>query len=296
MIKAGIYAAESPVAGELVRILINHPDVEISWIHAQPHAGRALVDIHHGMVGETDLRFISRPRPGEANMLFVCGDAEAALDFASGEPDMKIVSIEPVEDFGFIYGLPELNRKAMVRGATRAVVPSAEANIILLSLLPLANKGLIVSDIDVSLAQPSAIEGGSLEAIAQKEMPEALRSLHPGFSSKFKIEAKPSGLTRALMATISVDTDLNIGELTRLYEEFYDDHNFTFVVDRLPSPREVEGTNKCLLYLDKADGRLTVSAAFDAPLKGAAGTAVHCMNLLFGLAERIGLSLKASAL
>ena len=99
-----------------------------------------------------------------------------------------------------------------------------------------------------------------------------------------------------LTATVSLATDLNIGELTRLYEEFYDDHNFTFIVDRMPSPREVEGTNKCLIYLDKTDGRLSVSAAFDSPLKGAAGTAVHCMNLLFGLAERIGLSLKASAL
>ncbi len=296
MIKAGIYAAESAVAGEIVRILINHPDVEISWLYAEPHAGRALVDIHHGLVGETDLRFGNRPRPEEANMLFVCGDAEAALDFASAEPDMKIVSLVPVQSQDMVYGLPELNRKAMVRGALRAAVPSAEANIILLSLLPLAKEGLLSSDIDVSITLPSCLVSDSSHGISQKEISDALCSLQPGFASKIRIEADASGQARVLTATVSVDTDLNIGELVRLYEEFYDDHNFTFVVDRIPSPREVEGTNKCLLYLDKADGRVTVSAAFDAPLKGAAGTAVHCMNLLFGLAERIGLSLKASAL
>ncbi len=296
MIKAGIYAAESSVAGELVRILINHPDVEISWLHAEPHAGRALVDIHHGMVGETDLRFVSRPRPAEANMLFICGDAEGALGFAACEPDMKIVSLVPVEASGFVYGLPELNRKAMVRGALRASVPSAEANIILLSLLPLAKEGLLVSDIDVSITLPSCLVPGSSDVISQKEISDALCSLQPGFASKIRIETDASGQSRVLTATVSLATDLNIGELTRLYEEFYDDHNFTFIVDRMPSPREVEGTNKCLIYLDKTDGRLSVSAAFDSPLKGAAGTAVHCMNLLFGLAERIGLSLKASAL
>lgn len=296
MIKAGIYAAETPVAGEIARILINHPDVHIAWLQAEAHAGRALVDIHHGMVGETDLRFVSRPRPGEADVVFVCGNRTEALDFAAADPEIRIVSIVPIEAPDVIYGLPELNRKPLVRGATRASVPTPVANIVLLSLLPLAKEGIIASDISVKLSLPQTESAEGLDRVAEIEIPVALRSLQESFGGNVGIEYEKTGCDRVLSASVSIDSDLNIGELTRLYEEYYDDHNFTFVVDRIPEPREVEGTNKCLLYLDKSDGKLTVHAAFDAPLKGAAGTAVHCMNLLFGLAERIGLALKASSL
>ncbi len=295
MIKAGIYAAETPLAGELARILINHPDVEIAWLQSDAHAGRALVDIHHGMVGETDLRFVSRPRPGEANVLFVCGNVQDALAFAATEPDIKIVSAVPIEAPDVVYGLPELNRKPLVRGAVRAALPTPAANIVLLSLLPLAKEGVLCSDVSVSMSYPRTVSPEGMEHVAELEIPVALRSLQETFGSKIDIVFGQSELDRVLTASVSLDVDLDIGELTRLYEEYYDDHNFTFVISRVPEFREVEGTNKCLLYLDKADGRLTVNSAFDAHLKGGAGTAVHCMNLLFGLAERIGLALKASA-
>jgi len=296
MIRAGIYAAETLLAGELARILINHPDVEIAWLQSEAYAGRALVDIHHGMVGETDLRFVSRPHPGEANVLFVCGNVADALAFAATEPDMKIVSAVPIEAPDVVYGLPELNRKPLVRGAVRAALPSPAANIVLLSLLPLAREGVLCSDVSVKMSFPRSVSPEGMEHVAEVEVPVALRSLQESFGSKVDIVYGQSGLDRVLTASVSLDVDLDIGELTRLYEEYYDDHNFTFVINRIPEPREVEGTNKCLLYLDKEDGRLTVNATFDAPLKGGAGTAVHCMNLLFGLAERIGLALKASAI
>ena len=86
-----------------------------------------------------------------------------------------------------------------------------------------------------------------------------------------------------------------LDEIVKLYEDYYNDHNFTYVINRMPDLKDVVNTNKCLLYLTKEDGKLLIVSVIDNLLKGASGQAVHNMNLLIGLHERTGLNLKASA-
>ena len=306
MIKAGIIGGSNPMAGELVRLLIHHPDVEIMWVDSARFTGRLVSDVHHGLIGDTMLRISpsSSNHLSDIDVLFIFrhrGQTVEWLRDHSMPEGLRIVDLSvDMRDsrnavaFDFVYGLPELNRKAMVRGATRAIVPHPAANIAELALLPLAKSGNLPHAACVALTLPEACEPIADSAEVEAEIIGALKSLMPDSEMYLTITAGPAAGERAMTARVTFDSDLDIGEIMRDYEVFYDDHNFTFVVNEEPDPKEVEGTNKCLMRIDKRDGHVIVSATMDALLKGAAGTAVHDMNLLFGLHERVGLALKAS--
>lgn len=291
MIKTVIIGGSTPVAGELIRILINHPDVDILQVQSDENVGRDVSEVHTGLIGETDLKISSTADVSKSNMVFVCDfSALPAVD-----DEQRVVCFFPplAEKDKYVYGLPELNRKAMVRGATRAVIPSAQAMLAALAILPLAKNLMLKGNVDIKIGLPSAIT----EYDVKEELLRELSRIQNSLDIRLDIVSGRIQAERVMTVDCSLDLDIDLGEIEKIYDEFYSDHRFTFRVNRAPMMADVEGTNKCLIYLSRGeDGRLTIKAAFDAVVKGNAGTAVHCMNLLFGLHELTGLTLKASRL
>lgn len=309
MIKVGIIGAAHPVAGELLRILINHPDVELAWAFEPSHKGLPVAQLHRGLVGETFLRFTDTIAPDEIDMLFVCSDREGeARRILSQLPDdeikrLRIVAITPdtldiAEGSDYVYGLPEANRKPLVRGARHATVPSPQAMAILLALLPLAQNNMIAHTIHATVVKAShPYDLGLLSVFPDTDETEVRRQLtafEPEFDRAVRIVTVSGGFQRGMMAVVYLKSDATVESVRELYDTFYDDHGFTFVSDNTPDIREIANTNKCMLTIDKVDDQLVVTAVIDDLLKGSAGNAVHVMNLLFGLQERVGLMLKAS--
>ncbi|MDE6449683.1 MAG: N-acetyl-gamma-glutamyl-phosphate reductase [Muribaculaceae bacterium] len=311
MIKAGITGGESKVAGEIVRLLLNHPDVDLKWIQSERNAGSRVSDVHQGLIGECDMVVVSQPRWNEIDVLFNCchtGTSRVFLDQAMAETEgIKIIDLSgdyriASEGNEFVYGLPELNRKAMVRGAMKVANPGAFATAVELALLPLARNLLVNGDIHVAAVSgdPTLADNIRLyNAFTHShvaEIRQTLSSLQSSFNSRVEMVPMLGSFSRGLIAAVYLDCALSIEEVRRLYEEYYSDHNFTFVADKQVDMKDVANTNKCILHLEKHGGRLLVTSVIDSMLKGSAGTAVHNMNLLFGLSERTGLALKPSAL
>lgn len=294
------------MAGELVRLLINHPDIDIMWINSTRCAGRRVCDVHHGLIGETDIRFSPTADLDTIDVLFIFRHKNQTIEWLNERvipENLRVIDLSVdmqapanAEEHGFVYGLPEFNRKTLVRGATKAIVPHPLAAVTLLALLPLAKAAMLGNPISATATLPRLGDndkGVTDEEIAT-EISAALQELQPGPSANLCFTTLPPAHERATEATVTLEVPADIGLLSRVFEEYYDDHGFVFVVNTPPTAKEVEGTNKCLIYLEKADGRLKVTAIMDALLKGGAGTAMHVMNLLFGLHELTGLALKAS--
>jgi len=357
MIKVGILGAETMTAGELIRILINHPDVTIKTIASETEAGRDVTSLHKGLTGDIDMK-TSGSLPAEGHdVVFLCGEPWEATEWlernsaAVDDTDLRIIDLTGAcrrGEHGMVYGFPEFSRKALVRGALRASVPSAAAIAIELALFPLAKNGVLTDDINASVSMaatemhhdsvmrqqragttqdPTNVAISTrLDPIAPQEhrtdgeaaASEAAMAMHmmqPSFRAGINVRiARIGTLSRGLTATVDVPCGVNVAEVQRMYDDAYSDHGFTFPVHEQPSVEDVANTNKCLLSISYPQGGtgspdfigdvgmrrsglpvLRITVAIDNLLKGAAGTAVHCMNLLFGLSERTGLSLKASA-
>lgn len=310
MIKAAITGGTSPQAREILKILINHPDVEIMCVHAPEADGKLLSQIHRGLRGETFMKFSSTISLEDIDVLFMA-DTEpgASAMFLAQHPapeKLKIIDLSPdfrteamnYPDSQWVYALPELNRKPLVRGATRASMPGPVASAVLPALLPLA-KNLMLNDtihICAVIAEPEAEPGEPLALIEHEEDTEiraALKQLQASFSSEMVYVVTAGGWQNGLAATVYLETPIAESEITKLYQEYFSDHSFTLIADTLPTLMEVAGTNKCIIHLQKSEPRLVVNVAIDDKIKGAAGSAVHVMNLMFGLQERVGLMLKS---
>lgn len=306
------------MAGELIRILINHPDVELRWVCDPVAEGASVTAVHRGLYGETYLRFVEHPDWEDTDVVFLCFDDGGSARFieAEGLPDgIRVIDFSPdhrVPAAGvwpdpdsttpdsnvWSYGMPELARKPMVRGGRLATVPTPLAHAVLLALLPLAKNSLLEHDIEVSavLADIDATPGETMCLLDCDEIDEvkaAIRTLQPDFNSRIRITAVAGGFTRGVVVNIHTPMAVAEGRTREIYEDYYQDHNFTFLSERIPTPADVAGTNKSLIHIDRVADELCVTVVLDDTLKGSAGTAVHDMNLLFGLQERVGLMLKA---
>lgn len=322
MIKAGIIGGAGYTAGELIRLLINHPDVEIVWVNSSSNAGNAVSAVHQGLIGETDLKFTDRAPLDEIDVLFCCtphGETRKFLESRTIPEELRIIDLS--QDYriadgehDFVYGLPELNRKPTVRGARHVANPGCFATAIQLGLLPLAKNLLLNSPIHVTAITGSTGAGVKPGATTHyswrndnvsvykpfrhqhlAEIRQSLTQLQSSFSADINFIPVRGCFSRGIMAVIYTDCAVDLPELRRIYEEYYDDHNFTFITDKAPDLKDVVNTNKCIIHLDKVDGKVIITTVIDNLLKGASGQAVHNMNLLFGLHERTGLQLKPSA-
>ena len=325
MIKVGIIGGSGYAAGELIRILINHPDVMLKWIHSSTVAGRRVVDVHQGLYGETDLVFSSTYDLDDIDVLFCCRPAGKTREFLASVkiPDhLKIIDLSrdfrlaPTDDnpHEFVYGLSELNRKPMVRGARFVANPGCLAMAVELSLIPLAKNLLLNTDIHTTVITGATSEGAESRPTThyswrndnmvvyrpfrhpqEAEILQTLSAMQQSFSSRLHMMPVRGAFSRGIMAVSYLDCPLELPEIIKLYQDYFEDHNFTFITSKIPDLKDVVNTNKCIIHLDKIDGRLLVTAVIDNLLKGAAGNAVHTMNLLFGLQETTGLTMKSVA-
>ena len=321
MIKVGIIGGAGYTAGELIRLLINHPDVEIVFINSTSNAGNRITDVHEGLYGETDMRFTAEIPLNEIDCLFFCtahGDTRKFMESHVVPEQVKIIDLSmdyriKSEEHDFVYGLPELNRRAIC-SARHIANPGCFATCIQLGVLPLAKHLMLNSDLHVNAITGSTGAGVKPSSTSHfswrndnisiykpfthqhlAEINQSLVQLQNSFASQINFIPVRGNFSRGIFATTYLDCKVELSEIQRIYEEYYDDHSFTFIVDKNPDLKQVVNTNKCLIYLQKYEDKLLIVSMIDNLLKGASGQAVHNMNLLFGLEETVGLHLKPSA-
>jgi len=322
-IKAGIIGGAGYTGGEMLRILVNHPDVEIAFVHSNSNAGNFIHDVHTDLLGDTDLKFTDELSTA-IDVLFLCvghGDAKKFLDGNAIPDSVKIIDLSQdfrlsqnskVKSKNFVYGLPELNREA-IKSAQNIANPGCFATCLQLGLLPLASKGLLNNEVHVSATTGSTGAGQSLAATSHftwrndnlsvykvfghqhlNEIGESLKQLQPAFNQSINFIPYRGDFTRGIFASIYTDSDLSEEEALKLYQDFYAGDPFTHVTSRNIDLKQIVNTNKVFIQVKKYDNKIFIISMLDNLLKGASGQAVQNMNLLFGLDERAGLRLKAT--
>lgn len=321
MIRVGIIGGAGYTAGELIRLLLWHPEVEIKFIHSSSNAGNRITDVHAGLLGETDLFFTDEMPFEEIDLLFFCtahGDTRKFMESHALPDELKIIDLSmdyriKGNDHDFIYGLPELNRRNTCKSRYVAN-PGCFATCIELGLLPLAKEHLLKGDISVNAITGSTGAGvkpsttthfswrnnnlSTYKPFNHQHIPEIMQSikqLQPDYEGSIDFIPYRGDFPRGIFATLVVECELDIETLYKLYESYYERDSFTHVVNMPIDLKQVVNTNKCLIHLEKHGKKLLITSIIDNLLKGASGQAVHNMNLLFGLAETVGLQLKPSA-
>jgi len=323
-IKAGIVGGAGYTGGEMLRILVNHPNVDIAFVHSNSNAGNYIYEVHTDLFGDTDLKFASE-LSNDIDVLFLCvghGDAKKFLDANPIPDDIKIIDLS--QDFRltansklnskeFVYGLPELNRNA-IKKAQNIANPGCFATCLQLGLLPLAAKGLIDGEVHITGTTGSTGAGQSPSATTHftwrndnlsiykafdhqhlKEVGQSIMQLQPGYGRTINFVPYRGDYTRGIIASIYLDSDLSGDEALKLYDDYYAGHPFTHVTSRNIDLKQVVNTNKCFIQVAKHGSKLLITSIIDNLTKGASGQAVQNMNLLFGLDETAGLKLKATA-
>jgi N-acetyl-gamma-glutamyl-phosphate reductase len=323
-IRAGIIGGAGYTGGEMLRILLNHPHVDIAFVHSTSNANNHVYDVHTDLFGDTDLKFAAE-LSYTIDVLFLCvghGDAKKFLE-ANPIPDhIKIIDLS--QDFRlnqnskfknkqFIYGLPELNRET-VKQASNIANPGCFATCLQLGLLPLAEKNLLNTEVHITATTGSTGAGQSLAATTHftwrndnlsvykafehqhlNEIGQSLKQLQQSFSSAINFIPYRGDFTRGVIASMYTDSDLTEAEALKLYQQYYASHPFTHVTSHNIDLKQVVNTNKCFLQVKKHENKLLIISILDNLLKGASGQAVQNMNLMFGLDEMAGLKLKAIA-
>jgi N-acetyl-gamma-glutamyl-phosphate reductase len=323
-IRAGIVGGAGYTGGEMLRILINHPNVDIVFVHSTSSAGKHVYDVHTDLFGDTDLQFASE-LSNAIDVLFLCvghGDAKKFLEANEIPDSIKVIDLS--QDFrlsqnstlkskNFVYGLPELNRE-VIKSADNIANPGCFATCLQLGLLPLASKGLLTHEVHITATTGSTGAGQSLSPTTHftwrndnlsvykafnhqhlNEIGQSLRQLQPGFSEAVNFVPYRGDFTRGIIASIYTESELSEADALQLYKEYYTGHAFTHVTNKDIDLKQIINTNKCFVQVKKHDNKIFIISVMDNLLKGASGQAVQNMNLMFGLDERAGLRLKALA-
>ncbi len=321
MIKVGIIGGAGYTAGELIRLLLNHPEAELVFVNSGSNAGNRLTDVHEGLYGETELTFTDELPLDRIDVLFCCtahGDTKKFIESHSLPEELKIIDLSAdyrlkSDDHDFVYGLPELNRRATCK-ARHVANPGCFATCIQLGLLPLAKNLMLTDDVMVNAVTGSTGAGVKPSATSHfswrtgnlsvykpfehqhvPEIKQSLRQLQNSFNVDIDFIPYRGDFARGIFATLVVRTKVALEELVRMYEEYYAEDSFVHIVPENIDLKQVVNTNKCLLHLEKHGDKLLIVSCIDNLLKGASGQAVHNMNLMFNLEETVGLRLKPSA-
>ena len=320
MIKVGILGAAGYTGGELIRLLLNHPEAEIVFANSESNAGNPVAEVHEGLYGETDLKFSSEMPFEDVDVLFFCfghGKSEAFLKEHAIPSHVKIIDL--AQDFrikgghDYVYGLPEINKED-IQKAQHVANPGCFATCIQLGLLPAAKMGLLKYDVSVNAITGSTGAGQKPGATTHFSWRQNNLSIYKPFTHQHLAEIRQSlervqgwlevdidfipyrgDFARGIFATEVVRTKASIEKIVEVYKEFYQDAAFTHYVDKPIDLKQVVNTNKCLVHVEKYDNKLLITSCIDNLLKGAVGQAVQNMNLMFGIDEKAGLRLKASA-
>ena len=320
MIKVGILGAAGYTGGELIRLLLNHPEAEIVFANSESNAGNLVSDVHEGLIGDTDLKFTDEMPFDQVDVVFFCfghGKSEQFLKEHSIPASVKIIDL--AQDFrikgdhDYVYGLPEINKTA-IQKAQHVANPGCFATAIQVALLPAAKMGLLEKDVAVNAITGSTGAGQKPGATTHFSWRNNNLSIYKAFTHQHLAEIKQSlvqvqgsldadidfipyrgDFARGIFCTAVIKTQTEGSDIVAAYKDFYKEAAFTHYSDKAIDLKQVVNTNKALVHVDCFEGKVLVTSAIDNLLKGAVGQAVQNMNLMFGLDESSGLRLKASA-
>jgi N-acetyl-gamma-glutamyl-phosphate reductase len=310
MAKIGIVGAAGYTGGELLRILVNHPDVHLTCILSNSQAGKLISDVHTDLLGSTHLRFSKDLTP--VDVLFLCsGHGESKKFLAANDIPWHTKIIDLSTDFrdeseGFVYGLAEF-QKEKIQSATKIANPGCFATSIELALLPLAAAGLITEDVHVSAITGSTGAGQSLSPTSHFSWRNNNVSVYKTFTHQHLAEIKQTlgtkkaihfipyrgNFSRGIMANVYTPYSGTQEQAEKLFEDFYANSPFVFLSPEAVDVKQVVNTNKCFLHLQVQEGQILISSVIDNLIKGASGQAVQNMNLMLGWEEDLGLKLKS---
>ena len=320
MVRVGILGAAGYTGGELIRLLINHPQAEIVFANSESNAGNLICDVHEGLMGEADMRFTAEMPFGEVDVVFFCfghGESRAFLQEHTIPSHVKIIDL--AQDFriagehDYVYGLPETHRQE-ISTCMHLANPGCFATCIQLGLLPALKAGIISGDIHTNGITGSTGAGQKPGATTHfswrndnisiyktfthqhlHEINQTIHELQPQYDGQMFFIPQRGCFTRGIFVTSYARCNTPIEEVKAIYEDYYRDAAFTHVVSTSPDMKQVVNTNKALVYVERYADQLLMVSCIDNLLKGAVGQAVENMNLMFGLPEDTGLRLKASA-
>jgi N-acetyl-gamma-glutamyl-phosphate reductase len=321
-INVGIVGGAGYTGGELIRLLIHHPQVAVSFIHSRSNAGKPVSSVHQDLIGETDLSF-SNELNDDIDVLFLCvghGEAKKFLEANHIAGQIKIIDLS--QDFRlnkqskianrqFVYGLPELN-KEQIKSAHNIANPGCFATAIQLGLLPLAKAGLLTEVYTTGITGSTGAGQGlsptshfswrannvqAYKTLTHQHLKEINQSLTQLSSEAIELNFIPwrGDFTRGIFISSTITCEWNSEQLLELYSDFYSGQPFTILSQQEIFLKQVVNTNKCVIQLEKVGSKLVVHSATDNLLKGASGQAIQNMNLMFGINECAGLNLKGSA-
>lgn len=319
-IKIGILGAAGYTGGELIRVLLNHPQAEIVFANSESNAGNLVSDVHEGLIGETNLTFTDQMPFEQVDVVFFCfghGKSEAFLQEHTIPASVKIIDL--AQDFriagnhDYIYGLPETHRDTISK-AQHLANPGCFATCIQLAMLPALKSGIISGDIHVNGITGSTGAGQKPGATTHfswrndncsvyktfthqhlLEINQTVQELAPGYAGRVLFIPQRGCFARGIFVTAYAKCDKSLEEVQQIYADYYKDAAFTHFVTKSPDLKQVVNTNKAVVYVDKYEDQLLMISCIDNLLKGAVGQAVQNMNIMFGIDETAGLLLKASA-
>ena len=321
MKKIGIIGGAGYTAGELLRLLINHPEVSIAFVHSTSNAGQPVTAVHGGLLGETDLVFSDTHPLEDIDILFLCSAHGHSRKFwEENERPEGLMVIDLAQDYrdesdGYVYGLPEVNIDR-IKGASSVANPGCFATALQLSLLPLAAAGFLPKDGDINITALTGSTGAGVKPGATthfswrndnisvykpfthqhlKEIGMTLEKLQPGHGATINFVPMRGDFPRGIFAVTTLDCTLSEEEAVKLYHDYYKDAPFTVVSDNPIDLKQAVNTNKAIIHVEKHGKKLMVTCAEDNLLKGASGQAVQNMNIMLGIDQRTGLRLKPSA-
>jgi len=323
MLEIGIIGGAGYTAGELIRLLLNHPEVNINFVYSTSNAGNKLHKVHKDLIGSTEISFTSQINT-KVDTLFLClghGNSTTFLENNNFSKNTKIIDLS--NDFrlfadknfdgkDFVYGLPELD-KTLIKTAKYIANPGCFATALQLAILPLAAKGLLNNDIHINAVTGATGAGTSLSATTHftyrdnnfshykafnhqhlGEINQTVNQLQANFNAEINFVPNRGNFSRGIFATTYTKYDGSLDDAIKIYKEYYKNAAFTFVSDEEIHLKQVVNTNKCLIHLAKHGTKLLITSTIDNLLKGASGQAIQNLNLMYGFEETLGLNLKAS--
>ncbi|MDB4204517.1 N-acetyl-gamma-glutamyl-phosphate reductase [Polaribacter sp.] len=323
MLEIGIIGGAGYTAGELIRLLLNHPEVNINFVYSTSNAGNKLHKVHKDLIGSTEISFTSQINT-KVDTLFLClghGNSTTFLENNNFSKNTKIIDLsndfrlfadKKFEGKDFVYGLPELD-KTVIKTAKYIANPGCFATALQLAILPLAAKGLLNNDIHINAVTGATGAGTSLSATTHftyrdnnfshykafnhqhlGEINQTVNQLQANFNAEINFIPNRGNFSRGIFATTYTKYDGSLDDAIKIYKEYYKNAAFTFVSDEEIHLKQVVNTNKCLIHLAKHGTKLLITSTIDNLLKGASGQAIQNLNLMYGFEETLGLNLKAS--
>lgn len=321
-VNVGIVGGAGYTGGELLRVLLRHPNAHISFVHSTSSAGELVSKVHADLLGDTQLKFTNTLDQnidvlflcvghGDANKFLTANEIKASIKIIDLSQDFRLAGSAAIGDRNFVYGLPELQREA-IKSATNIANPGCFATAIQLGLLPLAAKGLLKEVYTTGITGSTGAGQGlsntshfswranniqaykTLQHQHLNEIVQSLAQLQGNQNAEVNFIPWRGDFTRGIFVTSVVSADVSLEALYDLYNAYYEGHAFTHVSKNNIDLKQVVNTNKCIIHIEKQGNKIAIHSVVDNLLKGAVGQAVQNMNLIFGIDEAAGLKLKAN--